>query len=187
VLQSVYNVLKAGGEFYFSDVYCDRRLPEKVRQHKILFGECIAGALYVNDFKHLAREIGFKDPRILEMNEIRIRDEELLEIIGNAKFYSITFRLFKLDDLEPLCEDYGQVATYNGTIQGSKHGYWLDDHHFFETGKPVLVCGNTASMLSKTWLSPHFKVEGGRDVHYGVFDCNVSPAPKKRNVKTSCC
>lgn len=114
VLQSVYNVLKAGGEFYFSDVYCDRRLPEKVRQHKILFGECIAGALYVNDFKHLAREIGFKDPRILEMNEIRIRDEELLEIIGNAKFYSITFRLFKLDDLEPLCEDYGQVATYNG-------------------------------------------------------------------------
>jgi arsenite methyltransferase len=63
----------------------------------------------------------------------------------------------------------------------------LDDHHFFETGKPVLVCGNTASMLSKTWLSPHFKVEGGRDVHYGVFDCNVSPAPKKRNVKTSCC
>lgn len=62
----------------------------------------------------MAREIGFKDPRILESKEIKIRDEELLDIIGNAKFYSITFRLFKLDDLEPLCEDYGQIAIYKG-------------------------------------------------------------------------
>ena len=34
------------GEFYFSDVYCDRRLPDDVRAHETLFGECIGGALY---------------------------------------------------------------------------------------------------------------------------------------------
>lgn len=32
VLQSVYQVLKNGGEFYFSDVYCDRRLPEQAKK-----------------------------------------------------------------------------------------------------------------------------------------------------------
>lgn len=35
------------------------------------------------------------------------------EAVGNIRFYSITFRLFKLPGLlEPACEDYGQVAVY---------------------------------------------------------------------------
>lgn len=51
VLREAYRVLANGGEFYFSDVYCDRRLPAAVRQHEVLLGECLGGALYVNDFK----------------------------------------------------------------------------------------------------------------------------------------
>ncbi len=39
VLTSVYNALKNGGEFHFSDVYCDRRLPENIRKHELLYGE----------------------------------------------------------------------------------------------------------------------------------------------------
>ena len=35
VLQEAYRVLAPGGEFYFSDVYCDRRLPQRVRDHKV--------------------------------------------------------------------------------------------------------------------------------------------------------
>lgn len=31
------------------------------------------------------------------------------------EFFSITYRLFKLPDLETECEDYGQVAYYKGT------------------------------------------------------------------------
>jgi arsenite methyltransferase len=51
-----------------------------------------------------------------------------------------TCRLFKLPGLlETLCEDYGQMATYKGTIPGHKHAYDLDDHHRFVTNKPVLV------------------------------------------------
>lgn len=33
--------------------------------------------------------------------------------VSNIRFYSITFRLFKLPGLlEPDCEDYGQIAIY---------------------------------------------------------------------------
>ncbi|ETO35460.1 hypothetical protein RFI_01602 [Reticulomyxa filosa] len=41
VLSSVWSILKTGGEFYFSDVYCDRRLPSHVRTHHVLLGECL--------------------------------------------------------------------------------------------------------------------------------------------------
>jgi arsenite methyltransferase len=44
VLEGVYRVLKDGGEFYFSDVYCDRRLSKEAREHEVLYGECISGA-----------------------------------------------------------------------------------------------------------------------------------------------
>jgi arsenite methyltransferase len=173
VLKAAYNVLKEGGEIYFSDVYCDRRLSESVRQHKVLWGECIAGALYEQDFVDLVKEIGFKDPRVVSRREIQVA-EEFKDVVGSARFYSITFRLFKLPSLERHCEDYGQFAVYNGQIVGHANGYQLDHDHFFEKGKPVLVCGNTASMVSESWLNPYFHVEGDTKTHYGSFQCSTA-------------
>ena len=34
---------------------------------QVLWGECISGALYVNDFLELARRVGFADPRQLHV------------------------------------------------------------------------------------------------------------------------
>jgi arsenite methyltransferase len=188
VLANVHEVLKEGGEFYFSDVYCDRRLPEEVRTHEVLLGECIAGALYVEDFKRLCREVGFTDPRILATAPIAIEDEELKQIVGEARFFSITYRLFKCQDLEMACEDYGQYAVYKGTIGGCESSYALDDHHLFEAGKPVLVCGNTADMLGKTWLAPHFQVVGSRERHYGLFGATVaSTKDNSSGPRAGCC
>lgn len=187
VLSGVYSVLKEGGEFYFSDVYCDRRLPEHVRNHDVLLGECIAGALYIGDFIRLCRETGFMDPRQISKTEFKITHPNLKDAIGEARFYSITYRLFKLKDLEMQCEDYGQFAIYNGKMEGNLHSYTLDDHHKFEKGKPVLVCGNTASMLSETWLSKYFTVCGNRDTHYGLFPCGPSIRIENESGDMSCC
>lgn len=173
VLKEAYRVLAPGGEMYFSDVYADRRLPKELRTHPILLGECLGGALYTNDFIRLSRQAGFMDPRVLESEEIRVTDPALSDLLGNIRFYSITYRLFKIPDrLEDLCEDYGQVAVYKGTIPGLKHAYTLDDHHTFVTNKPMLVCGNSASMVGESWLAKHFVITGNRDVHYGQFDCS---------------
>lgn len=181
VLKEAYAALASGGEMYFSDVYADRRLPADIRTHPVLLGECLGGALYVQDFLRLARAAGFEDPRQLAPpSEIEVHDPELKALLGEARFYSITYRLFKVPErLESLCEDYGQAARYKGTIPGSKHAYTLDDHHVFETGKWYEVCGNTASMVGETWLAPHFEVIGDRSVHYGVFACG--PADKNPN------
>ena len=179
VISEAYRVLKDGGEFHFSDVYADRRLPTAVTSNEVLWGECIAGAMYIEDFVREVQKAGFDDPRVLAATEIVVQDPELREICGEAKFYSITYRLFKLPGmLETKCEDYGQFAVYKGTIPGYPNSFTLDDHHKLETNKPFLVCGNTAAMLGEngvSWLSPHFTIHGDRSNHYGLFDCGPSP------------
>lgn len=193
VLNEAFRILKQGGEFYFSDVYSDRRLTKEAQNNKIFYGECISGALYINDFLSLCKKVGFIDPRELERTEINLSlSEDYAEernLLGETRFYSITYRLFKIDQLEQFCEDYGQYAFYLGTIKETPHSYYLDDHHKFEKNKPVLVCGNTASMLQETWLKPHFKIFGDRNTHFGAFPCSGKlqinePAQGK---KDGCC
>ncbi|MGN5509347.1 methyltransferase domain-containing protein, partial [Campylobacter coli] len=46
VLTAVERLLKPGGEFYFSDVYADRRVDPNAWRDPVLRGECLAGALY---------------------------------------------------------------------------------------------------------------------------------------------
>ena len=48
-----------------------------------------------------------------QKGEIAVHDDAILALVGGARFYSITYRLFKLPGLlETACEDYGHVATY---------------------------------------------------------------------------
>ena len=112
VLRGAFDLLKPGGELYFADVYCDRRLSDEVRADPVLYGECLGGALYWNDFLPIAKEAGFLDPRLVTSKPIGITNEAVKQKLGLAKFFSATYRLFKLDGLETACEDYGQAVVY---------------------------------------------------------------------------
>ncbi|MCH9664213.1 MAG: methyltransferase domain-containing protein [Gammaproteobacteria bacterium] len=189
-LKGVFDVLKPGGEFYFSDVYSDRRIPQNLAKNEVLYGECLSGALYINDFKRLARTSGFNDSRVVKKNPLVIEDKKIKEKIGNIVFYSITHRLFKIAELEDLCEDYGQSVIYKGTIEMSPHGFILDDHHYFERGRQKTVCGNTYLMLKQSRYQKHFDFYGDFDCHYGLFpDCEptYSPLNSTKGTETSSC
>ena len=105
VLKSCHRLLKPGGELYFSDVYANRRVPQALRDDEVLWGECLSGALYWNDFQNLAKKCGFKDPRLVEDSRITIENKAVqkkMDEMGhsNLEFYSATYRLFQLDCLE---------------------------------------------------------------------------------------
>ncbi|TXK92826.1 methyltransferase type 11, partial [Methylococcaceae bacterium CS4] len=138
VLSEILRVLKPGGEIYFSDVYADRRIPQALKMEPVLLGECLAGALYWEDFRRIMQELGCPDVRIVKENSIALEDEEVEAKIGMVKFRSVTIRVFKMP-LEDRCEDFGQLATYKGSIAEHPHAFDLDDHHHFETGKPLRV------------------------------------------------
>ncbi|EDY37253.1 arsenite methyltransferase [Cyanobium sp. PCC 7001] len=169
VLEGVRRLLRPGGEFYFADVYADRRVPEALRHDPVLYGECLGGALYWNDFLRLSRRAGFADPRLVEHRPLAITDPLLAERTGSVRFFSATYRLFHLDDLEDACEDHGQAVIYRGTVPGHPHGFRLDTHHWMETGRVFPVCGNTYRMLADTRFAPHFDLIGDFSRHFGLF------------------
>jgi len=175
VLEQCYELLKPGGEIYFSDVYSERRTPQHLIDDEVLWGECISGALYWNDFINLSKECGFKDPRLVKSRPLAIENVALQEKLGDRRYYSATYRLFKLDELEPACEDYGQAVVYKGTIAHHPDKFVLDEHHIIETGKVFPVCGNTWKMLADTRFADHFEFVGDWSIHYGIFDgCGAS-------------
>jgi len=185
VLREAYRLLKPGGELYFSDVYSDRRVPTELVSDPVLYGECLSGALYWNDFENLAKKVGFADPRLVEDDVITIENEAVQSKIGHIGFFSATYRLFKLEGLEPFCEDYGQAVIYRGGIEHSEQYFLLDKHHFIEKGKVFPVCGNTWRMLHDTRFSKHFEFIGNWDNHYGIFDGCGSSLPFDQTAYTS--
>lgn len=191
VLKEVHRVLKPGGEFYFSDVYADRRVPQKLIDDPILYGECLSGALYWNDFLNLSKQCGFADPRLVEDRPLGIENDEIEKLIGHINFYSATYRLFKLDELEHACEDYGQAVTYLGGIDQHTESFILDKGHLFARNKKVAVCQNSFRMLKESRFAPYFTFHDKSHIHQGLFAACGPSVPFDTNIKpakaTSCC
>ena len=189
VLKQAHRLLKPGGELYFSDVYADRRVPKELVKDPVLYGECLSGALYWNDFISLAKQTGFTDPRLVEDRPLGIDNPEVRKKIGHIEFYSATYRLFKLNDLEFGSEDYGQSVVYKGTIPNNGCAFSLDKQHRMLKGKSVSVSGNTYRMLRESRFSAHFEFTGNFKNHVGLFDegGNKIPFNKKQNISNNCC
>ena len=189
VLDQAYRLLKPGGEMYFSDVYADRRVPAELMADPVLYGECLSGALYWNDFLNLAKEAGFVDPRLVEDRPLGIDNPEVAAKIGHINFYSATYRLFKLDELEPSSENYGQSVTYKGTIPHNGCAFSLDKNNRFPKGKVIAVSGNTWRMLRESRFARHFDFGGDFSTHQGNFDNGDRGLPFEQAAKKSggCC
>lgn len=185
VFNEVFRVLKPGGELIFSDVFADRRIPRHLAEDPVLRGECLSGALYVEDLRRALATAGCLDARVVTSRPMTIDNPAIERQIGYVGFTSKTVRAFKLP-LEDRCEDYGQVAWYLGTIPEEPRRFTLDDHHVLDVGRPMLVCGNTADMLGATRYGRHMRIEGDKSTHHGLFDCGPTPAAAGASTAACC-
>lgn len=170
VFRSIRRILRPGGEFFVSDIVCDRRLPDSAQREDRIYGECLSGSEYYGDLRDIMEEADFRDVR--EVSRRTLRDRVGLE---GARFCSVTLRGFKIDKLDRRCEDYGQVATYRGNCSAQPVEFRLDAAHVFERGRPVAVCRNTARMLGATRLAAYFQLSP-EVKHFGAFPCGTAEA-----------
>jgi ubiquinone/menaquinone biosynthesis C-methylase UbiE len=171
VFSEIFRVLKPGGELCFTTVLADRRLPARLADDSCVLTAGFAGAMYNEDFRRLLRELGCHDYRNISRQSVPLRRPGAADKVGLAGFTYRLVRTFTLP-LEDICEDYGQVAVYKGTMPGFPVAFPLDDHHLFIKDKPMLVCGNSGAMVEETRFGRHFTVTGDKSVHYGPFDCS---------------
>jgi arsenite methyltransferase len=170
VFQQAWEALKEGGELYFSDIYSDRRVPEEVQKDSYLWNEGYGGSLYIEDFRRIMNQIGFKH---LSMTNVSRYDEEESKKL-NQKYFSITFRAFKISSLEDKDEDYQIEATYKGGIPDYEEEFEFDINYTFVKDQPISVSRNMAEILRHSRYAKHFEVtEEGP--HQGLFQ------------KQSCC
>jgi SAM-dependent methyltransferase len=188
VFRGVRRLLKPGGEFYFADIYADRRLSRAAREHPEFAAECLGGALYRNDFRRIAARAGFPDQRLVAERPIAVDDPLLAEIAAGARFYSATYRLFAVDGLEDACEDYGQAVVYRGAIPHHPQRFVLDRHHVIETGRVFPACGNTFRILNESRFAPQFDFIGDFSRHFGLFkSCGDAPSAAAEPASGACC
>ena len=176
-LRGVRRLMKPGGEFYFSDVYADRRLSPEQRAHPLLYGECLGGALYWRDFLSLARAAGFPDPRLVETRPLAINNAELSAMLGAARFSSTTYRLFAHDGLDGAPEDYGLSATYRGGVEGEEERFAYDARLGFERGVVTAVSADVWRSLRASRFAGHFTFDGDLAAHAGAFAEPPQPSP----------
>lgn len=195
VLKEIFRILKPGGEIYFSDVYADKRVPAHLQEDPLLYGECLSGALYWNDFENLAKSVGFIEPRLASSRVITIDNDELADRLEDLNFTSATYRLFKAVDLEQDAQNYGQNVTYKGTIPEHESEFSLDQNTVFTAQQSTKVSGNTWHTLQQSRFSQYFDFEGSFDKHLGIFDNRsdafdfISPDRNSStsNESSSCC
>ena len=169
LFSEVFRVLKPGGELFFSDVFCDRRVPEGFYDDPVLRGECLSGALYIEDFRRMLAECGVRAFYEVAKEELHIGDFRIATKLGFATFYSYTIRAVKSDAFEDVEEDYGQTATYLGTMSENPRYFDLSSEVRCIKGREVAISGNMAALLADSRYAPHFRIAPA-GAHVGRYD-----------------
>lgn len=169
VFKEICRVLKPGGELYFSDIFSDRRVPPKFYDDPVLRGECLSGALYIEDFRRILAKHGIGAVYDVETSELHVGDFQIETKLGCIGFASHTVRAVKCSDLEDREENYGQTATYLGTMPENKRYFDLTEEVRLIKGKETAISGNMASLLASSRYAPHFKITGDRTHHHGAY------------------
>lgn len=166
-IAEVKRVLKPQGEWYFTDVFTDRRIPQEASDKMENVALRLGGALFVEDFRRMAQSGGFHDPRYVVTRKTPLTDEEAARFPGVA-FATVTCRLISSELTSDHCEDYGEEIVYDGSLPDYPEFFLFDKDIRFPAGKPCRVCDNVSALgLGGCRYAQVISVRGDRSVHYG--------------------
>ena len=159
----------------------------------------LGGAMYINDFRRVAQQLGFNDPRYLITNKTPVTEKESALFDGTS-FATITCRLVNTPYTSDVCEDYGEFVTYKGGLPDFPDYFLFDKDIKFGVGEKRHVCNNVTSLVIPDFGGRYaavFDYEGSRERHagdtYGDHIIKVAPDfdgvidEDDQPVRVSCC
>lgn len=198
-VREVQRILREGGEWYFTDVFANRRMETEVSDDIDKVALRLGGAMYINDFRRVVQQLGFNDPRFLITNKAPLSDKEA-ELFPGTAFATITSRLVNTPYTSDVCEDYGELVTYKGGLPDYPDYFLFDKDIKFPVGKECHVCDNVTSLVIPEFGGRYasvFEYKGSRDHHVGDThgDHIIKVAPDfdgvvdedDQPVRVSCC
>ncbi|MFQ5863088.1 MAG: methyltransferase domain-containing protein, partial [Candidatus Brocadiales bacterium] len=145
VLREMWRILKDHGRIVVSDIVSDKKVPGHLRADKLLWGQCLSGALTEEEFLAFIEQAGFYGTEILS--------KTFWKEVEDCRFFSTTIRGYKYEK-RPDCNYRGHKAVYLGPLKAV-----IDEEgHLFPRGEEIEVCTDTAEKLKQPPYSGHFIV-----------------------------
>ncbi|MGP0629729.1 methyltransferase domain-containing protein [Nitrospina sp. 32_T5] len=106
VFQEIRRILKPGGRFVIADIVSDQPVPAAMRENRELWGECVSGALTLDEFLDYARQAGF--------HGFLVTKDYLWKEVEGIRFYSYLLAGYKPLNIEESCCSGNVLAIYAG-------------------------------------------------------------------------
>jgi SAM-dependent methyltransferase len=136
LIQEIFRVVKPGGRVAISDIICDERVPDHLKQDQHLWSGCISGALQELDFLEAFLKAGFI---AVSYDKWESRPWQVVE---GLEFRSVTITAVKPHH-EP-CIDKGHAVIYRGPYSE----VYDDDGHVYLRGQRMAICERTYNLLT---------------------------------------
>jgi ubiquinone/menaquinone biosynthesis C-methylase UbiE len=145
VFKEIARILKPGGRFVIADIISDREVPADMRENRDLWGECISGALTLDEFLDHSRQANFYGFHVVK--------DYLWKEVEGIKFYSYIITAYKPMVIEESCCSGNVLAIYAGpfnevTCEGIT----------FPVGRPVEVKEELGELLQSGPYKGQFNV-----------------------------
>jgi arsenite methyltransferase len=133
VFQEMYRVLRAGGRFTISDIVADQLVPQYLIHDKEKWGDCLSGALTVQDYLNGLTAIGFRGVHQVTFQPWRT--------IDGIHFVSLTLAGYKLP-----AAPVPNVPLF-ATLRGPFSRVVDEQGYSYRRGEPIAVAAETAELL----------------------------------------
>lgn len=134
VFREIHRVLKPGGRFVIADIISDRPVPQEMRNNHELWGECVSGALTLDEFINYSKQTDF--------HGFTLKKDYLWKVVEGIRFYSYILTAYKPVPVEESCGPGKVQVIYAGPLPAVTF-----KNMQFPMGVAVEVDGDFASQL----------------------------------------
>lgn len=144
VFQEMFRVLQPGGRFTISDIVADQSIPQYMIHDSAKWGDCLSGALTIQDYWGGLRDAGFRGLHQVTVTPWRV--------IDGIHFVSVTLTGYKLSAVT--ASSSPAFATLTGPFSQATNEFGT----IFHRGVPQQVDEQTVQLLSLPPYKDYFVI-----------------------------